>query len=169
METRMLRAVRATEKWLGVILALSLSLSGTLGAAVAATSAPSLAAPAPAVAVQYRLLTEFAGSQKSGGRILVTLINRSPHELSKVTVRLADPAVGKLTGPVQESVELAAGEARQLEGEFVLDSDVVNAGRPLDWIVIATEAAGFAQQTLVHGELLQSGSMDADAARTATR
>jgi hypothetical protein len=80
-----------------------------------------------------------------------------------VTVRLADPAVGKLTGPVQESVELAAGESRQLEGEFVLDSAVVSAARPLDWIVVATEAAGFAQQALVRGELVQSASMDVEA------
>jgi hypothetical protein len=156
-------------KCLGATIALSLALPGTMAAAAAATPAPVVAAPAPVVAVQYRLLTEFAGPRKSGGRIHVTLINRSPHALSKVTVRLADPAVGKLTGPVQESVELAAGETRQLDGEFVLDTDVVNAARPLEWIVIATEAAGFAQQTLVRGELLQSASMDADAARTVTR
>jgi hypothetical protein len=157
----MLRAAFAFARWFGAGLALS--LPGTLGVALAATPVPAVAAPLPVVAVQYRLLTEFAGTQKSGGRITVTLTNRSPHALSKVTVRLADPALGKLTGPVQESVELAAGESRQLEGEFVLDSAVVSAAKPLDWIVVATESAGFAQQTLVRGELVQSASMDADA------
>lgn len=159
----MLRAVRVLGRRLGVSLALSLSLSGTLCAAVAATPVPAVATPAQAVAVQYRLLTEFAGTQKSGGRIIVTLTNRSPHALSKVTVRLANPAVGKLTGPVQENVELAIGESRQLEGQFLLDSAVVSAAHPLDWIVITTAATGFAQQTLVRGELVQSASMDADA------
>lgn len=157
----MLRAVLALGRAFGAGLALS--LPGALGAAIAAAPVPAVAPPAPTVAVQYRLLTEFAGTQKSGGRITVTLTNRSPHALNKVTVRLADPSLGKLTGPVQESIELAAGESRQLEGEFVLDSAVVSAARPLDWIVVATEAAGFAQQTLVRGELLQSASMDADA------
>jgi hypothetical protein len=159
----MLRAVLVLGRAFGVGLALSL---GTSGAALAAAPVPAVAAASPVVAVQYRLLTEFAGTQKSGGRITVTLTNRSSHALSKVTVRLADPAVGKLTGPVQESVELAAGESRQLEGEFVLDSAVVSAARPLDWIVVATESAGFAQQTLVRGELVQAASMDADS-RTA--
>jgi hypothetical protein len=162
----MLRAVLALGRWFGVGLALS--LPGALGAALAAEPASVLVAPAPVVAVQYRLLTEFAGTQKSGGRIIVTLTNRSPHALNKVTVRLADPALGKLTGPVQESVELAAGESRQLEGEFVLDSAVVSAARPLDWIVVTTESAGFAQQSLVRGELLPSAAMDADA-RAAAR
>jgi hypothetical protein len=156
----MLRAVLALGRVFGAGLALS---SGTLGAALAAAPVPAVAAPAPVVAVQYRLLTEFAGTQKSGGRITVTVTNRSPHALSKVTVRLADPALGKLTGPVQESVELAAGESRQLEGDFVLDSAVVSAAKPLDWIVVTTESAGFAQQTLVRGELVPSATMDADA------
>jgi hypothetical protein len=142
---------------------LALSLPGVLGAALAAAPVPAVAAPTPVVAVQYRLLTEFAGTQKSGGRITVTLTNRSPHALSKVTVRLADPSLGKLTGPVQESVELAAGESRQFEGEFVLGGAAVSAARPLDWIVVATESNGFAQQTLVRGERLPSASMDADA------
>lgn len=162
----MLRAVLALGRWFGVGLALS--LPGALGAALATETVSAVVAPAQAVAVQYRLRTEFTGTQKSGGRITVTLTNRSPHALGKVTVRLADPALGKLTGPVQESVELAAGESRQLEGEFVLDSAVVSAARPLDWIVVATESAGFAQQTLLRGELLQSASMDADA-RAAAR
>jgi hypothetical protein len=158
----MLRAVLALGRAFGV--GIVLSLPGMLGTALAAAPVPAVAAPLPPViAVQYRLLTEFAGTQKSGGRITVTLTNRSPHALSKVIVRLADPGLGKLTGPVQESVELAAGESRQLEGEFVLDSAVVSAARPLDWIVVATEAAGFAQQTLVRGELVQSASIDADA------
>jgi hypothetical protein len=161
----MLSSVRAMAKgkWLGAGLALTVSLFWVPGAAIAATPAPAAATPAPPVAVQYRLLSEFAGAQKSGGHIIVTLTNRSPHALGKVTVRLADPSLGKLTGPVQESVALAAGEARQLEGEFVLDRDVVNAARPLDWIVIVTAATGFAQQTLVRGEMQPSASMDADA------
>jgi hypothetical protein len=157
----MLRAVLALGRCVGIGVALW--LPGALATAVAAVPAPVVVAPAPVIAVQYRLFTEFAGTQKSGGRIIITLTNRSPHALSKVTVRLADPAVGKLTGPVQESIELAAGESRQLEGEFVLDSAVVSAAKPLDWIVVATESAGFAQQTLVRGELAQSASMDADA------
>ena len=161
----MLRAVLVWGRWFGIGLAVS--LSATLSSALAAVPAPAVAAPAPVIAVQYRLLTEFAGTQKSGGRITVLLTNRSPHALSKVTLRLADPAVGKLTGPVQESIELAAGESRQLEGEFVLDSAVVSAAKPLDWIVVATESAGFAQQTLVRGELVEPASMDADA-RTAS-
>jgi hypothetical protein len=161
----MLRAVLALGR--SFFLGLVLSLPGALGAALAAEPVSAVVAPAPVVAVQYRLLTEFAGAQKSGGRITVTLANRSPRALSQVTVRLADPALGKLTGPVQESVELAAGESRQLEGEFVLDSAVVSTARPLDWIVVATESAGFAQQTLVRGEPLQAASMDADARASA--
>jgi hypothetical protein len=124
-------------------------------------------APAQSVTVQYRLLTEFVGTERAGGRIFVSLTNRSAQALNKVTVRLANPALGKVTGPVQESFELAAGETRQLEGEFVLETDVVNAARPLEWIVISTPGAGFAQQTLVRGEVLPAASMDADA-RTAS-
>lgn len=155
----MLRALSVKGKWLGA--GLLLSLAASLCSGLAQASPP----PGP-VAVQYRLLTEFTGTEQAGGRIVVSLTNRSARALTKVTVRLADPAVGKLTGPVKQSIELAAGETRQLEGEFMLDAAVVTAAQPLDWIVVATEAAGFAQQTLVRGEFLHSASMDADA-RTA--
>lgn len=136
---------------------LMLSLAALPGPAQAQANPP----PGP-VAVQYRLLTEFTGSESVGGRIVVALTNQSAHALTKVTVRLADATVGKLTGPVQQSIELAAGETRQLEGEFMLDVAVVNAARPLDWLIVATEPAGFAQQTLVRGELLHGASTDAD-------
>lgn len=156
----MLRAMLTRDGWLGACCALALLWLGT------ATLA-SAQAPAQPVTVQYRLLTEFTGTEKSGGRIFVSLTNRSAQALSKVTVRLANPAVGKVTGPVQESIELAAGETRQLEGEFVIATDVVTAARPLEWLVISTADAGFAQQALVRGEIVPAASMDADA-RTAS-
>lgn len=151
----MSRAMSARNRWLGVLFALPLSWLVPTASALAGE-------PSPSVAVQYRLLTEFSGTEKSGGRIYMTLVNRSPYALHNVTVRLADPAVVKLTGLEQESVELAVGEARQLEGEFVIDNDALNALRPLEWIVVATEATGFAQQTIVRGELMPAASADAD-------
>lgn len=154
LSTRMLRA-----KSLALLLALTVVGLGL--------APPSWSVAPDTVAVHYQLTPEFAGTQKTGGRIVVQLINRSPHALSKVTVRLADSSVGRLTGPVQETLALAAGETRQLEGEFVLDTDFVKSGRTLEWIVIATEPEGFARQTLVQGQLLHDGSMDADS-RTAS-
>jgi hypothetical protein len=156
----MLRAMLARGGWISACCALALLWLGSATATFAQ-------APAQSVTVQYRLLTEFVGTERAGGRIFVSLTNRSAQALNKVTVRLANPALGKVTGPVQESFELAAGETRQLEGEFVLETDVVNAARPLEWIVISTPGAGFAQQTLVRGEVLPAASMDADA-RTAS-
>ena len=161
METGMLHALIMKGTRPGAAMLLSLALLLGFGPAQAGS-------PPEPVAVQYRLLTEFTGTEQDGGRIVVLLTNRSPHALTKVTVRLAEPAVGKLTGPVQESIELAAGETRQLEGAFMFDADVVHAARPLAWIVVATGPEGFAQQTLVRGEPLPGAAMDADA-RTVAR
>ena len=94
------------------------------------------AAPPDDVVIRYQLAAEFAGTEKAGGRIFLTLINRSARPLAAVTVRLADPSVGRLTGPVQESLALAAGETKQVEGEFVLVTPVLNGTRRLEWIVV---------------------------------
>lgn len=161
METGMLHALIMQGFRPGAGLLLSLAILLGVGHAHAAS-------PPEMVAVQYRLLTEFTGTEQAGGRIVVLLTNRLPHALTKVTVRLAEPAVGKLTGPVQESIELAAGETRELEGAFMFDAEVVHASRPLAWVVVATGPEGFAQQTLVRGELMQGASMDAEA-RTVAR
>lgn len=120
------------------------------------------AAPPDDVVIRYQLATEFAGTEKAGGRIFVTLINRSARPLAEVTLRLADPSVGRLTGPVQESLALAAGETKQVEGEFVLVTPVLNGTRRLEWIVVYTDPQGFAQQKVVQGEPLPSATMDAD-------
>lgn len=124
------------------------------------------AAPPDEIVIRYQLVTEFAGTEKAGGRIAMTLVNRSLHALAEVTVRLADPAVGRLTGPVQEELDLAAGETRRVEGEFVLDTDLLHAARPLEWIVVYTDLQGFARQLVVTGEPLPSVIVDAGA-RTA--
>lgn len=120
------------------------------------------AAPPDDVVIRYQLAAEFAGTEKAGGRIFVTLINRSARPLADVTVRLADPSVGRLTGPVQESLVLAAGETKQVDGEFVLVTPVLNGTRRLEWIVVYTDPQGFAQQKVVQGEPLPSATMDAD-------
>jgi hypothetical protein len=120
------------------------------------------AAPPDDVVIRYQLVPEFAGTEKAGGRIFLTLINRSTRPLADVTVRLADPSVGRLTGPVQESLALAAGETRQVEGEFVLVTAVLNGTRRLEWIMVYTDAQGFAQQQVVQGESLPGATMDAD-------
>ncbi len=124
------------------------------------------AAPPDEVVIRYQLATEFAGTEKAGGRIAVTLVNHSSRALAEVTVRLADPSVGRLIGPVQEELDLAAGETRQLEGEFVLDTDSLNDARPLEWVVVYTDPQGFARQLVVTGEPLPSVVVDAGA-RTA--
>ena len=120
------------------------------------------AAPPDDVVIRYQLAAEFAGTEKAGGRIFLTLINRSARPLADVTVRLADPSVGRLTGPVQESIALAAGETKQVEGEFVLVTPVLNGTRRLAWIVVYTDPQGFAQQQVVQGEPLPGATMDAD-------
>jgi hypothetical protein len=109
-------------------------------------------ASATDVAIRYQLVTDFAGAETVNGRIVVTVTNRSAHELSDLTLRLADPAQGRITGPVQEELELAAGETRRLEGDFVLNVAALSPGRELDWIVVFSDADGFAQQELVRGE-----------------
>jgi hypothetical protein len=111
----------------------------------------------------YQLATEFAGTEKAGGRIAVTLVSDSSRALAEVTVRLADLGVGRPTGPVQEELDLAAGETRRVEGEFVLDSNLLRVARPLEWIVVYTDPQGFAPQKVVTGELLPNATLDADA------
>jgi hypothetical protein len=144
----------------GALFAVAL-LAGSGFAAAAQAEVPA------DVGIRYQLTPEFTGTAKAGGRIVLTLTNRSSRALPEVTVRLADASLGRLTGPVQESVALAAGETRQLEGEFVLNADVLRGARPFDWIVVYTDPEGFAQQRVVRGEALQpSATMDADA-RTA--
>lgn len=124
------------------------------------------AAPPDDLVIRYQLVAEFAGTEKTGGRIFVTLINRSARPLAAVTVRLADPSVGRLTGPVQEGLALAAGETRQVEGEFLLVTAVMNGTRRLEWLVVYTDPKGFAQQKVVRGEPVLSAIMDADSRTT---
>jgi hypothetical protein len=121
--------------------------------------------PVP-VSVRYQLSTAFEGTEQAGGRIVVSITNRSALALAKVTLRLADPGVGRITGPVQEGMSLAAGETRQVEGEFVIDVARIRSALPLEWVVVYTEAEGFAKQVMVRGEVLPGQSMDADARTT---
>lgn len=146
--------------WLGSLLAVALlAWSGFVASAQADVPAD--------VGIRYQLKPEFTGTAKAGGRIVLTLTNRSSRALPEVTVRLADASAGRLTGPVQESVALDAGETRQLEGDFVLNADLLHGARALEWIVVYTDPEGFAQQRVVRGEAIQpSATMDADA-RTA--
>jgi hypothetical protein len=116
------------------------------------------------VSVQYQLLTAFAGSEKAGGQIVVTLRNQSSHALSKVTLRLADPSVGRITGPVQEEIDLKAGETRKLQGEFLLNVEKMRTAPTLDWIVVYANPDGFAEQWVVRGEALAPPAMDGAAA-----
>lgn len=119
------------------------------------------------VSVQYQFQTAFTGTEKAGGRIIVAVTNHSPRALTNVTLRLADPNMGRITGPVQEDIALAAGETRKLEGEFVLKTELLESARPLEWIVVYTDAEGFAKQTLVRGETPSRPSIDADLPTTA--
>ncbi len=103
------------------------------------------------LAIQYDLRASFAGAETANGRIVVQVQNLSGHPLSDLTLRLAGQTHGRITGPVQESIDLAAGESRRLEGEFVLDATALASAEPLQWLVIYDDAAGFAHQEAVRG------------------
>ena len=81
------------------------------------------------VSVRYQLLPAFAGTERAGGKIIVSLTNHSTHALANLTLRHADPSLGRITGPVQEDLALAAGETRKVEGEFLLNADLIAPAR----------------------------------------
>jgi hypothetical protein len=108
------------------------------------------------LAIQYDLRPSFAGAETANGRIEVQVRNLSGHPLSALTLRLSNQARGRITGPVQESIDLAAGESRRLEGEFVLDATALASAEPLEWLVIYDDAAGFAHQETVRGTAVGS-------------
>jgi hypothetical protein len=110
------------------------------------------------VSISYELLPAFTGTEQTGGRIVVTVTNHSDQTLANVTLRLADAGIGRVTGPLQEHLELAAGETRKVDGEFLLAADVVRSSRPLDWVIVHDDAQGFARQMLVHGQALLDAS-----------
>lgn len=118
------------------------------------------------VTIRYELFTEFTGTEQAGGRIVATVTNNSEHALANVTLRLADPAIGRVTGPMQENLVLAAGETRKVDGEFLLAAEVVRRSQPLEWVIVYDDAQGFARQMLVHGQALLDASMDADSRST---
>lgn len=130
------------------------------------TGARAALAAGEVVTISYELFTAFTGSEQAGGRIVVTVTNHSEHALANVTLRLADPAVGRVTGPMQESLVLAAGETRTVDGEFLLAAEVVRRPQPLEWVIVYDDAQGFARQMLVHGQALLDTSLDADSNTT---
>ena len=134
-----------------------------VAAAFATLLAPVAFAGNCAVAIQYRLLTSFAGAETANGRIIVNITNLSGRPLSDLTLRLADQGRGRITGPVQESISLAAGETRRLEGDFVLDVAALDPARALEWIVVFSDAAGFAHQAMVRADPALAATLDADA------
>jgi hypothetical protein len=83
---------------------------------------------------------------------VVTVTNLSARPLADVTLRLADASLGRITGAVQDNLELAAGETRTLEGEFVFDVAALAPGHPPDWRVVYSDAEGFAQRALVRSD-----------------
>ncbi len=118
------------------------------------------------VSIKYELFTAFTGAEQAGGRIVVTVTNHSDHALANVTLRLADPSVGGVTGPLQENLVLAAGETREVNGDFLLAADLVRSSQPLEWVIVYDDAQGFARQMLVHGQALLDVSLDADSRAT---
>lgn len=131
---------------------------------LAALLAGNATAGVPAnVSVQYKLVTAFAGAERAGGKIIVAVTNHSALPLANITLRLADPSLGRITGPVQEDLVLAAGETRKVEGQFVLNATLVGSAQPLDWIVVYSDEQGFAQQLIVRGEALTGASIDSAA------
>lgn len=62
----------------------------------------------PTDTVRYHLLTAFSGAERAGGKIIRSLTNHFTHPLAKLTLRLADPSLGRITGPVQEDLVRAA-------------------------------------------------------------
>jgi hypothetical protein len=108
-------------------------------------------------------LKAFSAAERAGGKIIVWMTNHSTFPLANLTLRLADPGLGRITGPVQEDLVVAAGETRKAEGEFMLNADLIGSAQPLDWIVVYTDEQGFAQQLIVHGEWLSGASMGSDA------
>jgi hypothetical protein len=134
-----------------------------VAAAFAVALAPVAFAGHDDVAIQYRLLTSFAGAERANGRIVVNITNLSGRPLSDLTLRLADQGRGRITGPIQENISLAAGETRTLEGDFVLDVAAIDPGRALEWIVVFSDAAGFAHQAMVRADPMLAAALDADA------
>jgi hypothetical protein len=125
-------------------LVLGYGLSGSLA----------LAAPpdSSTLSIHYSLLTSFAGAETAYGRIVVNVVNHTDYTLADVTLRLPDPAGGRLTGPLQEEFDLASGESRRLEGDFVLPAAALAPGQALQWLVVYSDAGGFAQQQYVRGQ-----------------
>lgn len=123
-------------------------------------------AASPELSIRYQLVTRFAGAETANGRIVVTVTNLSPRPIADLTLRLADASRGRITGKVQENLELAAGESRTLEGEFVLNVEALTPERPLDWLVVYSDPEGFAHQALVRSDVPPRATMDADASET---
>jgi hypothetical protein len=123
-----------------------------LACALFGSLAPAAGPVSDVVSIQYTLLTSFAGSETATGRISVDVINHADYALSGVTLRLADGERGRLTGPLQEEFDLASGETRRLEGDFVLPVAAFAPGQQLDWLVIYSDVGGFAQQQFVQGK-----------------
>ena len=106
----------------------------------------------------------------ANGRIVVQVTNLSAHPVAGLTLRLADPTQGRLTGAVQEEIALQAGESRRLEGEFALKVGALAPGHRLDWLVVYDDPGGFARQQMVRGAtnllpVAQGATVKADSGR----
>jgi hypothetical protein len=110
------------------------------------------------VSIHYELQPAFTGADQIGGRIVVTVTNLSGQALANVSLGLADPGVGRVTGSTKERLQLAVGETGTFDGEFLLAADVVRKSRPLDWVIVHDDAQGFARQMRVHGQPLREAS-----------
>ncbi len=120
--------------------------------------------------VRYSLLPAFAGAEMANGRIVVQVTNLSAHPVAGLTLRLADQTQGRLTGAVQEEIDLKAGESRRLEGEFALKVGALAPGHRLDWLVVYDDPGGFARQQMVRGAtnllpVAQGATINADSGR----
>ena len=123
--------------------------------------------------IKYSLLPAFAGAEMANGRIVVQVTNLSAHPVAGLTLRLADQTQGRLTGAVQEEIDLKAGESRRVEGEFALKVDALAPGHHLDWLVVYDDPGGFARQQMVRGDttvlpVAQGATINADSGRPGT-
>lgn len=92
--------------------------------------AVAMAAPAPRLEVDFRLVPEFVGTDQVQGRIVVSVTNAGDQPLRDVTLRVAQPGPGQLSGDVNEQLDLRPHETRSVEGRFRFDSDLFEAATP---------------------------------------
>jgi hypothetical protein len=124
-------------------------------------AAAGAATPAPRLDIGFRLSPEFAGAERVQGTIVVTVTNAGDRPLRDVTLRMAEADVGRLTGSVNEGIDLDPRESRTLQGHFQFDAVSFDAARPLAWHVLYRDEAGFVLQTRVIGSPRESQPVQA--------